>query len=126
MSANVSFMAYFALWTMMIPYVVLSQLSSFTITTDSINPGNGQTVTITMYWNTNQYSCSFNPTSSQINTPFTCDSSVWTQTIITANAYIPYYLKLRQQADIAPIQFKSIDIQDISGNTYTITEFCIG
>ena len=101
------------------------ELSSFTITTDSINPGDGSQLSISIFWNTNQYNCTFNPKSDQTNTPFTCDISSWKQSTITANQYIQYYLKIAYSRLAAAMQFSSVQLVDITGATYSIKEFCI-
>ena len=99
-------------------------LSSFTITTDSINPGDGSLLNIRIYWNTNQYECIFSPTSVQTNTSFTCNSTTWTQSNITANQYIQYYVQLTYSTSEL-IQFASVRLVDTTDSTYDITDFCI-
>ena len=101
------------------------ELSSFTITTDSINPGDGSQLNISIFWNTNQYDCTFNPTSDQTDTAFACDSTSWTQSTIIANQYIQYYLRMTYSRLSRAIQFSSVHFVDITGATYGITDFCI-
>ena len=103
-------------------------LSSITFTTDSVNSGDGSALEIEIYWNTNQYFCIINPTSSQTNTAFTCSSQEiepWDESTITPNQYVPYYMQLEYNSDDAAIQISSIVIVDTSGNTYTFDDFCI-
>ena len=100
-------------------------LSSITVITDSVNPGDGTDLNIDVYWNTNQYNCIFFPTSSQTNTAFTCNSGTWTQSIITPSQYVPYHMQLQYESTIVAIQISSIVIEDTIGNTYTIDDFCI-
>lgn len=110
-------------------YLATSQeLSSFTITSDSINPGDGTPLTISIYWNTHQYDCLFTPNATQLNYAFNCNPTSWTDSIITPNPYIQYYIKLSYDAQaefMLPISFVSMQLTDAAGNTYTINDFCI-
>ena len=100
-------------------------LKSFSIKTDSVNPGDGtSTLRISVYWNTNQYDCSFIP-QRQTDTLFTCTADTWQQSTITANKYIPYHVRVEYLQSSAAIQFNLIQMMDSAGNQYNIEEFCI-
>ena len=101
------------------------ELSSFTITTDSINPGDGSQLNISIFWNTTQYDCTFNPRSNETNTAFTCDSTSWTQSTITPNQYIQYYVQMAYSPTAPAIQFTLVQLVDTTSATYDITDFCI-
>ena len=101
------------------------ELSSFAIVTDSINPGDGSQLSISIFWNTFQYDCTFNPRSDQTNTSFTCQSNSWRRSQISANPYIKYYIRIAYSRDARTIQFSSVHLVDITGATYGIQEFCI-
>ena len=100
--------------------VIGSDVSKISITTDSVNGGDGSLLTITINWYNHQYSCTLNPSST--DTTYSCTS--FTPTAILPNSYIPYFIKL-EYVSAPPLQISMINVTDNRGFFYAIDRFCI-